>query len=782
MKTYINPTPSCWDAICQRAGAGDLSIEQRVKEIIQSVKEGGDKAILSLTQEIEGITLNSLRVSQEEISQACEQVSPEVKEAIEQAYANIHAFHSAQMPSRIELETAPGVKCIQKPVAIGKVGLYIPGGTAPLFSTVLMLAVPALIAGCRQRVLCTPAGKDGKVNPTVLYTASRCGITDIFKIGGAQAIAAMASGTESVPRVDKIFGPGNRFVTSAKKLVSSTTTAIDMPAGPSEVMVLCDQSAKPSFVAADLLSQAEHGRDSQVVLVSLQEDFAQKVLEEVDRQAALLSRGEFVRSSLENSSAVVFDSLESMVAFADHYAPEHLIINMKDAENIAEKVTTAGSVFIGPYTPESAGDYASGTNHTLPTSAWGRSYSGVNIDSFMRKMTLQKISAEGLKGLGGCITTMAKAEGLDAHAAAVTVRLQDAAMEASKEKSAETQEFDLDSVVRRNILELCPYSTARDDFQGCASVFLDANENPYENGYNRYPDPHQKDLKAKICAFKGIQSENLFLGNGSDEAIDLIYRIFCEPGKDNVVSICPSYGMYEVAAATNDVEFRKVLLNEDFSLDSGRLLAAADSHTKALFICSPNNPSANAFELSQIEDIAARFKGIVVVDEAYIDFSTKGSAVGILERRPNVVVLQTMSKAKAMAGLRIGLAIASKAIIRLMSMVKYPYNISRAAMEKAVELLESIPSDAQTSEILSQREKLSKELEGIACVKKVFPSDANFILARFDDADATYDYLIGKGIIVRNRDKVALCKGCLRLTVGTPEENDILIQALKNMK
>ena len=355
---------------------------------------------------------------------ACEQVDPKVREAIRTARAHIEAFHRAQLPREIRVETAPGVVCIQKPVPISRVGLYIPGGSAPLFSTVLMLAVPAALAGCRERILCTPCRKDGSIAPEVLFAARECGITRIFRIGGAQAVAAMAFGTETVPKVDKIFGPGNPYVTLAKQLVSGRNTAIDMPAGPSEVMVLADGSAPAAFAAADLLSQAEHGKDSTAVLVCTERDYADKVLQEIENQKRFLPRDTQVEGSLAHSFAVVLPDLQDLIDFAEAYAPEHLIVALENAAEAAEGITAAGSVFIGPWSPESAGDYASGTNHTLPTSGWARSCSGVNMDSFFRKMTLQEITRKGLAGLAPTIVSMARAEGLDAHAQAVTLRMQ----------------------------------------------------------------------------------------------------------------------------------------------------------------------------------------------------------------------------------------------------------------------------------------------------------------------------------------------------------------------
>ncbi len=333
------------------------------------------------------------------------------------------------------------------------------------------------------------------------------------------------------------------------------------------------------------------------------------------------------------------------------------------------------------------------------------------------------------------------------------------------------------SLVRPNIAALTPYSTARDEYDGPIGIFLDANESPYENGYNRYPDPHQAELKARIGGIKGIPVENLFLGNGSDEAIDLVFRIFCEPGKDNAVIMAPSYGMYGVAAAINDVTVQSVRLDADFNLDSEALLGACDECTKVIFLCSPNNPSGNAFEAEQLLDICDRFPGVVVVDEAYVDFSGKGTLAKEATARDNIIVLQTLSKARAMAGLRIGLAISSAETIRLMSMVKYPYNLSRAAMEKAYSFLEN-PIDNEVNTIVSERKRLGSILPRFPFVQRVFPSDANFILVRVDDADALYDYLLGKGIIVRNRTRVPGCAGCLRLTVGLPAENEALLNAL----
>ena len=425
MKIYENPARNTWEAICRRPTADDPIVRERVESIIRRVREDGDQALRELSMEIDGRCPERFEVSREEIAEAATRVSEPVKQAIRKAAENIRAFHAAQMPREIRVETAPGVLCVQRPVPIRRVGLYIPGGSAPLFSTVLMLAIPARLAGCSEVILCSPMAKDGRIAPEVLFAADFCGVDRIFKLGGAQAIAAMALGTGTLPRVDKIFGPGNRYVTTAKQLLGGREVAIDMPAGPSEVMVIADDSARADYVAADLLSQAEHGPDSQVMLVCTEAAFARRVQDELDRQIPLLGRSPIALKALEGSCTVVLTDPDEICAFADCYAPEHLIISTHRPWEIADRISAAGSVFIGHYTPESAGDYASGTNHTLPTCGWARSQSGVNMDSFLRKMTLQEIAPEGLQGLAPTLVNMARAEGLQAHANAVIIRTKD---------------------------------------------------------------------------------------------------------------------------------------------------------------------------------------------------------------------------------------------------------------------------------------------------------------------------------------------------------------------
>ena len=423
MKKILYPNKADWAEMLRRPMQNVSTFFENVSTILKNVKANGDAAVLEYEEQFDKVKLASLVVTEEEMKEAESQVPIELKVAILLAQRNIYTFHKKQKFEGKKVETMEGVTCWQKAVGIEKVGLYIPGGTAPLFSTVLMLAVPAKIAGCKEIVLCTPPDKEGKINPAILYAAQVSGVSKIFKAGGVQAIGAMAYGTESVPKVYKIFGPGNQYVMAAKQQVAMHDVAIDMPAGPSEVMVIADETSNPAFVAADLLSQAEHGVDSQVVLVTTSEKFLGEVEYEVQHQLSRLPRWQIAEKSLENSKLFLVKDMDEAIEMANEYAPEHLIIETKDYMDLAEKVVNAGSVFLGAYTPESAGDYASGTNHTLPTNGYAKAYSGVSLDSFIRKITFQEINREGIQNIGPAIEVMASNEHLDAHKNAVSVRL-----------------------------------------------------------------------------------------------------------------------------------------------------------------------------------------------------------------------------------------------------------------------------------------------------------------------------------------------------------------------
>jgi histidinol dehydrogenase len=423
MNLLINPPKKEWSGVLQRPALDAQNLLPKVQEVLDAIREKGDEAVKSYTLSFDQVNLSSLQLSDEQIHQMASSLDPQVKKAIEVAKTNIEKFHQTQLQKVEKIETMPGVWCWRKSVGIEKVGIYIPGGTAPLFSTVLMLGIPARIAGCKEIILCTPPNKDGKIHPAIAYAAALIGIKNIYTIGGVQAIGAMAFGTESVPKVHKIFGPGNQFVTAAKQLVQQYGTAIDMPAGPSEVCVWADETAVPEFVAADLLSQAEHGADSQVLLVASQESIVVQVKHALQEQLAILPRMEFAEKALANSKAIVMSQTENALELINEYAPEHLILSIQNAELMAEKVWNAGSVFIGNFSPESVGDYASGTNHTLPTNGYAKAYSGVSVDSFVKKITFQQLTERGLTNIAQTVIDMAKAESLDAHAQAVQIRV-----------------------------------------------------------------------------------------------------------------------------------------------------------------------------------------------------------------------------------------------------------------------------------------------------------------------------------------------------------------------
>lgn len=424
MKKIYNPKQEDWSEICQRPTQNFSDIEETVKEIFREVKQKGDTAVQKYTSLFDGTSLDTILVSKDEIKKANSKLSKDLKDAIKLAKNNIEKFHAIQKTEKISVETTAGVACWQEKRPIQKVGLYIPGGTAPLFSTVLMLAMPAKLAGCSEIILCSPPDKNGNINPAILFTAALCGVTKIFKVGGIQAIAAMTFGTETIPQVYKIFGPGNQFVTIAKQYASQNGVAIDMPAGPSELLVYADETSNPSFVASDLLSQAEHGKDSQVILVTTNKNILNDVEEEVYKQLKQLPRQEIAQVAINNSKLIYVENEVIALDLINEYGPEHFIVCSKNEDFFVNGIQNAGSVFIGNYTPESAGDYASGTNHTLPTNGYSKSYSGVNLDSFMKAMTFQKISLEGIQNLGPAIELMAEAEGLQAHKNAVSLRLK----------------------------------------------------------------------------------------------------------------------------------------------------------------------------------------------------------------------------------------------------------------------------------------------------------------------------------------------------------------------
>ena len=424
MKQYKYPPISEWKSLCERPLQNQENLSEQVKSVFDEVKNNGDKALKFFTEKFDNVILNDLKVSEIEVDEANNLVPDELKSAIKLASENIRKFHSSQQEEKKIIETTEGVFCWRENRAIENIGIYIPGGTAPLFSTVLMLGIPATIAGCKNISLCSPPDKNGKINPAILFTANLIGIKNIFKVGGSQAIAALTFGTETIPKVDKVFGPGNQYVTTAKQLALNYNVAIDIPAGPSEVLVIADETSVPEFVASDLLSQAEHGTDSQVILLSNSDKIIKEINIEIEKQLSDLPRKEIAEIALQNSKSILLSSIDEAIEFSNYYAPEHLILAIENAENFTNKITNAGSVFLGNYSPESAGDYASGTNHTLPTNGFAKNYSGVSLDSFVKKITFQNITKTGIKNLGKTIELMAEAEELVAHKNAISIRLR----------------------------------------------------------------------------------------------------------------------------------------------------------------------------------------------------------------------------------------------------------------------------------------------------------------------------------------------------------------------
>ena len=776
MKCFVNPEPKSWDALIERPTRDYSELNTLVEGVFQEIEKRGDKALIEFARTYDKAELDTLRVSNSEIDDAAEKLSEDLKEAIKTAAKNIRHFHEAQRTSEVYIETQQGVSCWQKKTPIEKVGIYIPGGTAPLFSTVLMLAIPATIAGCKEIVLCTPQQADRPIAPEILYAAKLCGVSSVHPLGGVQAIAALAIGTESVSKVYKIFGPGNQFVTAAKQYAAQKWVAIDMPAGPSELLVYGDETSIPSFIAADLLSQAEHGSDSQVVLVATDASLPEKVNKELDMQLQSLSRKGFAKDALENSRTVVFSDSKTAADFINYYAPEHYIIASEHPEMMLDRVKNAGSVFIGNFTPESAGDYASGTNHTLPTNGFARQYNGVNLDSYLKAITFQRISPLGITKIGPAIEEMARAESLTAHERAVTKRL-----EFLKGKPIQESKFNLEERVQPHLRTAEVYSSARDEFKDKNKdyTWLDANENPFNTGYNRYPDPQQTLLKEKLAELWEVDRNQLFIGNGSDEVLELLFQLLTKPSKSNVVAIDPSYGMYQVLAEKYDIHYRRVGLNEQFDLNANELLSKVDPMTAMVFICSPNNPTGNHLDLEQIIQVIERANTLVVVDEAYIDFSERPSLVHLLGRYSNLIVVRTLSKAYGLAGLRLGVAVSPSELVNWMNRIKPPYNVNALSQNVALERLQASKDIVGEIELLKeQREELNKALEQCPWVSKVFPSDSNFILVRVDDAKSRYDALVEKGFVVRNRSSQFNCENTLRISVGTVQENKKLISYL----
>lgn len=764
-----------------------------VARYIAQIRADGDTSARALTRRFDGVELGELKVSAAEFNACDAQLSTELKAAMQAAFARIKQFHSACAPQPVAVETAPGVLCERVVVGIDRVGLYVPAGSAPLPSTALMLGVPAMLAGCLDVVLCSPVDANGQVHPTVLYAAKLCGITQVFKLGGVQAIAAMAFGTISVPKCDKLFGPGNAWVTEAKLQVSLTPdgAAIDMPAGPSEVLVIADSDANSEIVAADLLSQAEHGPDSQVVLLSDSAALIAQVRAALDRQLAALGRSEIARASLVHSRLILTADITQAIQVSNQYAPEHLILNVRNARQYLSQVRNAGSVFLGALTPESIGDYNAGTNHVLPTYGHARAYSGVSLQSFVKLITVQTLSAQGLAAIGPEAITFARAEGLEAHAQAVQKRLE--LLDSTQRAAASESKASVLALARAEFLGFKGYSSARME-ASTGATFLNANESPWPPeppgpegvdaaALNRYPEPQPEKLLQRLAAIYGVPTESLLIGRGSDELVDLLTRAFCRAGMDRVLIMPPTFGMYKVCANVQGAEVIEVPLlpERNFAPDWTAARAALGNGVKLAYVCTPNNPTGGAVDSLELREFvtAAIGRAVVVIDEAYFEFSGGQSAVALLAQFDHVVILRTLSKAYGLAGARIGCAIAHPDLIKLLRTLMAPYPIASPVVALVLQALADRALIAtRTESIVAERKRVAIALETMAGVDKVWPSVANFLTFAVADAKAVYRHMATHGVVVRDVSHYPGLSQNLRVSVGTADENTLFLNAL----
>ncbi|UVK79338.1 MAG: Histidinol dehydrogenase [Sodalis sp. Ffu] len=753
------------------------SVSAIVSYILKQVYQQGDNALRTLNARFDGTETPQLRITTEAISHTASRLSPPIKQAMAVAMANIDRFHRAQQLPEVDVETFPGVRCRQVTRPIASVGLYIPGGSAPLPSTVLMLSTPARIAGCKRIILCSPP----PIADEILYAAQLCGIKEIYQVGGAQAIAAMGFGTESMAKVDKIFGPGNAWVTEAKRQISQRLdgAAIDMLAGPSELLIIADSKANPAFVAADLLSQAEHGPDSQVILLTPDAQIAQQVSKETDKQLQTLSRAAIARKALANSRLIIADDLAECIAICNRYGPEHLIIQTRDAQRWVEQINNAGSIFLGDWSPESAGDYASGTNHVLPTYGYTYTNSSLGLADFQKRMTVQQLSPHGLIALAPTIEILAQTEQLTAHKNAVTLRVT----------ALKKQPMSIRHLARKNVLALKPYQSAR-WLGGKGNIWLNANEYPLPPTYtlrggnlNRYPTCQPERVINGYAAYAGVQPEQVLVSRGADEGIELLIRAFCDPNKDAILFFPPTYGMYSINAEIFGIERRTVQTRPNWQLD----LPTIDTHlkdVKLVYICSPNNPTGNIIHPNDIRQLLDMTQGrsLLVADEAYIDFFPNASLASWLSEYPHLVILRTLSKAFALAGLRCGFTLANSEVIQLLLKVITPYPLALPVVDIAEQALSNEglkQTRKRVAEINANRDVLAQGLTKCPCVCEVFPSVSNYLLVRFDPKYQVFKNMWDQGTILRDQSKQPGLSDCLRITIGTSAECQSIITTLK---
>jgi len=782
------------EALARPAAENGAQLQELVRATIARVRAEGDAAVLDYAARFDGGAPVNLKVPAAELVAAVDALDARSLAALRRAIDNVRRFHAAQLVAPLRLETTRGVYCERITRPIERVGLYVPGGSAPLPSALIMSAVPAALAGCPRRILCSPGTRAGRIDPVILATAQLCGIEEVFAVGGAQAIAAMAYGTATIPKVDKIFGPGSAWVTAAKQWVAQDPqgAALDLPAGPSEVLVIADDAAEAAFVATDLLAQAEHDPLSQAILLVTSRALAERVRTQALEFSKTLSRASILQQSLARSRILLVPDVATAITVANEYAPEHLILHVQEPRQSLAQITAAGSIFVGPWSPEPMGDYCSGTNHVLPTYGFARAYSGLSVADFQRRITVQELTPQGLAELGPTASTLAGLEGLDAHALAVDIRLQALAStpRAETESRADTEYFASDEaaelirrLARPEILAMSAYEHAHWDprFER-----LHANESPWpplfdSQPLNRYPEPQPAQLVQALADLYAVKPDSILVGRGSDEGIDLITRAFCTTGADAVVICPPTFGMYAVAAAAQGLRIIEAPLCADFTLDVPGILQAIEYGTKIVWLCSPNNPTGNRMADASLEQIlaAARGRTLVVIDEAYAEFSTAASWCTRLASHPHLIVLRTLSKAHGLAGSRIGTVVAAPALINVLRKLIPPYAVAAGSVTEALAALQPAVLEvtrARIAFVSSERTRLAAGLSRAPSVRKVFASDANFVLIEAIDAAQLASRLRDAGLLVRDFSGKGGLSQALRITVGTVEQNTRVIE------
>jgi len=760
-------SPERRQQILQR-GQGQLErLVPVVDSIIARVRSEGDAALLDYSRQFDHANVTNILVPQSEIDAALASIEPTLLQSLRQATAAIATFHRAQLPTRSQpvVETMPGVQVWRVWRAIERIGIYAPGGNARYPSSILMAAIPAHIAGCSEIVVCTPPGPDGHVPAVLLAAAAVAGVTHVYAVGGAQAIAAMAYGTETVHRVDKIVGPGSSYVAAAKLRVANEV-AIDMPAGPSEVLIVADDSVDPSWIAADLIAQAEHGPESACVLVTPSSRLIAAVTAVLEDQVQSLSTSITIRQSLGNNSAILLaDSLDDAIDFANDYATEHLELAVQDAISLLPRIQHAGSVFLGGWSPVAAGDYATGGNHTLPTARFARSFGPLAIESFGRWMQAQSVQPAGLSAIRSTIETLATSEQLPAHAASIAIRFK----EGQQSSSTATQSTSTISV--------------------SDSILMNANENPYgpspraqaalaqmATATNRYPDKDQPSLRAALADYVGMPGDQIIIGNGSDEVIHLLSLALLKPG-DEVIVCDPTFAVYAIEARRCGGTVISVPLDDNFAVDLPAVLQAITPRTRIIWLCTPNNPTGNLIDPAIIPALLAAGP-VIILDEAYYPFGNQ-TAMPLLQSgaTDRLVIMRTLSKWAALAGLRVGFAVCPPKIVAAAEAFRQPYNVNRLAEAAVIATLDDSEWLTQVQQTLeNERERIAAVLQQYPDIH-IWPSVTNFLLfdiGQFAAPVATT--LAEKGVAVRFLPLPRLSQ-CLRVSVGRPAENDRFLAA-----